>query len=874
MGQTNYGNQVLLFDYKEEAKAIKFNRINYKLLSHGIYSGGNITKVTGQSYHISLSPFIAYVETDILSVPTSIGVRIETSENINLTLNNVSDKYVVGRFEWINTENNFMDFLVVSSPLSSDIIFGKLVFTGGTVETVSDTIDTSQKSYAFNYYYGTQNYNPPFKVVADDPYSTTVKVYPGKAVINGKVVELTQITTSPVFTDVVSGRKDILYLKQDGTLYIENGAESGSPVLKQFKDEYLPLAIISRSSGATDVRGANITYLHPLFHKSGQLTGTDFETFYFNRDDNTNGVFFDTLDSAINPVYVYPNPNNPEPYDYYKYLAIKNNEGTDYRRIKTSGIHFDGHELVREYIWGSSEGMSPDKKDLPCLTIRNTEFVTGVNNTVQKHSILRLMSPDNPATYERESTLALQTFSTVSGHTFDHIWDISLHNLIEEDYGTPTKAINVLQNLSGSDRLDFVWVHRWVDGEALARDSMRLIGSSGNLELLGHLIPISTITSEVSASNIGASDKRYAIVYADALNSKTSLISPLVTAVNIKHADSANNNIVLGASAVTINSTTLTTNAISGTTFASSAGITSPLLKHATASGTNVTLNADGTTTLLGVSCASLTSSGAISGTTITGSGAMSGASLILNGAVLGSNKLSVTGNTLLTGALSVTGTSTLSNTGITGTLGVVGSITVTSGSISADTNISANANLSAGGTLQVTGKSTFNEEVTVVSGKALKVQTITPIGASSSIGAAGSGNRFTAGHFDKCYGAVGNDYADIYNYPIEKEDIKFGKVYVFDIENNTLEVSSKYAQKNIVGITSDEYSYLAGEGKGIPISVGGFLNIKLPMYYPVGTPLTCGPEGKLYKANWFVKLFFPERIIAKVVGYNKIKVV
>lgn len=866
MGQTNYGNQNLLFDYKEEAKGIKFNRINYKLLSHGIYSGGDITKVTGQSYHISISPFIAYVETAVPSVPTNIGVRIETTTAVNITLNNVSDKFVVGRFEWINTENNFMDFLVVSSPLSSDIIFGKLVFTGGNVTDVSATIDVSQKSYAFNYYYGTQNYNPPLKVVASDPYSTVVKVSPGKAVINGKVVELTQLTTSPVFSNVTTGRKDILYLKQDGSLYIEEGVESGSPVLKQFKDEYLPLAVISRSAGATDVRGADITYLHPLFHKSGQLTGTDFETFYLNRDDNTDGVFFDTLDSAISPVYQFPQPSS----DSFSYLAIKNNEGTDYRRIKTSGIHFDGHELVREYIYGD---YPPSDKDLPCLSIKNTTLTSGVHNTPQKHTILKLEAPNNPTTVKREATISLQNIYDVGGTTKEFLWDISFHNLTqEEDWsGQPTRAINAVKDFTGGTLLDYVWVHESkvnYSNPYVYRESMALKGATGNLELYGNLIPTSTITSEVSASNIGASATRYATVYSNAVDSKASVTTPLVIATNLKHTDSANNNIVLAASSVTINSTTLSTQAISGTTITSSGGITSPTLKHASASGTNVTLNSDGTTTTLGLSCASLTSSGAISGTTITGSGALSGATLTLGGGTLGSDKLLVTGGAKVTSTLVVEGTATTKNINTTGTIAVAGNITAT-------TSIAATTSLSAGTTLSVAQLSTLtggiNTSTISASGTVTADNLVPNSNGTGSIGS--SGTKYGAGYFNKCYGAVGNDYADIYKHPIEEKDIKFGKVYVYDIHTDSLHLSTKYAEKNIVGIASNQYSYLAGDGKGIPISVGGFLDVSLPVQYPIGTPLTCGPEGKLYKANMFIKLFFPERIIAKVVGYNKVKV-
>ena len=44
MGSTNYGNQIINFDYKSPATAEKFNNLTYQIIPRGIYEGGLLTK--------------------------------------------------------------------------------------------------------------------------------------------------------------------------------------------------------------------------------------------------------------------------------------------------------------------------------------------------------------------------------------------------------------------------------------------------------------------------------------------------------------------------------------------------------------------------------------------------------------------------------------------------------------------------------------------------------------------------------------------------------------------------------------------------------------------------------------------------------------
>ena len=124
-----------------------------------------------------------------------------------------------------------------------------------------------------------------------------------------------------------------------------------------------------------------------------------------------------------------------------------------------------------------------------------------------------------------------------------------------------------------------------------------------------------------------------------------------------------------------------------------------------------------------------------------------------------------------------------------------------------------------------------------------------------------------------RVYGAVGNDYADAIEIDNEIE-IEYGFCYIRD-KNGFTRKSNKKAEKGIIGIATDTESFSANsydnkDENRIPISVAGFVLAHLDKSYPTGTVLTSYKDGKLTKASFFVKMFYPERIVATV--YKEIK--
>ncbi len=134
MGSTDYGNQILTFDYKQTATSQGFNKLNYEILSPGIYKGGLLTKNTDTL--VDVSPLICFIEDKL---GNGLGVRIETTTTPNIIVD-PTIPYIILRFEWANTDNVYADIIGVAqaSLLSTDLILGICLFDGSVMRTVFD----------------------------------------------------------------------------------------------------------------------------------------------------------------------------------------------------------------------------------------------------------------------------------------------------------------------------------------------------------------------------------------------------------------------------------------------------------------------------------------------------------------------------------------------------------------------------------------------------------------------------------------------------------------------------------------------------------------------------------------------------------------
>ena len=115
----------------------------------------------------------------------------------------------------------------------------------------------------------------------------------------------------------------------------------------------------------------------------------------------------------------------------------------------------------------------------------------------------------------------------------------------------------------------------------------------------------------------------------------------------------------------------------------------------------------------------------------------------------------------------------------------------------------------------------------------------------------------------NKVYNAVWNDLADC--IPVDDDvELEPGRCYCFNGTN--YHKSNKYLADGIIGIHSDTYGMHMGAKQGVKqmdVAVAGFVLAYVDQEYPVGTPLTCGPDGMLVKIEREDKIEYPEKIIA-----------
>lgn len=135
------GEQILAFDYMQEARAAGFNRIFCDLLPYGVYTGGKLTRASDTS--VTVSPVVCFIRSNEAD---NVATRIQTQKECTLSLCahpgepiDASKQYIVLRFGWHNQDKNFMDVLAVgwtddtlnADPdylMPFDIILGRVQF--------------------------------------------------------------------------------------------------------------------------------------------------------------------------------------------------------------------------------------------------------------------------------------------------------------------------------------------------------------------------------------------------------------------------------------------------------------------------------------------------------------------------------------------------------------------------------------------------------------------------------------------------------------------------------------------------------------------------------------------------------------------------
>jgi len=282
MGTQNHGLQEITYEYYEEATAEDFNKRFLDILPRGIYKGGYFTKVSDSE--ITLSTFTAEIgdENEQVSVKTSAVATIKDATLDSGTLDS-GHPYIVLRWAFVEQQNNYVEIHAIASVATAqanDIIVGKIIFDGGSI----DSFDYTDRTFL-----NVQDLF--FKVETSSGMYVQLRA--------GKIQDGTQYIVVPEQKvgafDVPGGsnsRIDLVYIDTDGTVKIKKGTEVVSPVAPNYENK-LVVAEVKIVNGDTDIPADRITDVRSFILP---LVSVNFGS-WVSKSNNT--VYFATTDGFV-----------------------------------------------------------------------------------------------------------------------------------------------------------------------------------------------------------------------------------------------------------------------------------------------------------------------------------------------------------------------------------------------------------------------------------------------------------------------------------------------------------------------------------------------------------------------------------------------
>ena len=289
---TNLGNQSLVWDYRQEARAKGFNQAFCDVLPYGLYTGGHLKRVSDTI--INVGYLVCVIKSDEAD---KVALRVETVDDQDISLATVyggefadpSKPFIVLRFGWQDVEINYMNMLAVgwsTNPAETsedklhpfDIILGKVIFeetSGGQyIVSANNPFDYSRRHDVF--IKETESVAGQFRVSSSE-------VDPKKVFISGGKVNTSQgqfLVAGSEFpaegipnTDAM-GRVDLIAVDAYGKFKFILGTPAVNPLSPKYQT-YKVLAEIHRGANRTNILGSDIV---PITDSTirGQLLAGDF----------------------------------------------------------------------------------------------------------------------------------------------------------------------------------------------------------------------------------------------------------------------------------------------------------------------------------------------------------------------------------------------------------------------------------------------------------------------------------------------------------------------------------------------------------------------------------------------------------------------
>lgn len=367
------GSQNRTFFYNQGLVSSEFNKLFSKTIPTGIYEGGEIERLDDYSFRVhpvSLVIADANISKDSNQdiEGSDIAVRIRTTkitDAIHITTNppfqEITRCLVVARYAWQSDKpssipsvydpgKGFMDIVVVSEeqdPLSSnfyklwktDLILGKLNYYSsaeGYGIHPSSPVDYTRKSWSSIV---SEVIQPRLRVrsagVSEDPS----KVYVESGFVRGitGIKEVAGGTPSITPTSTLK-RTDYIYIDSDGSIKVEEGVPSSSPIPKPYYGRRV-VAEIRRGENRTSIRGDEIFQVATIPISSIEAMGIlvrDNESYYTHDvygyltvEEALKQIWEKAIDLIVPEEKVFRNPNGTrfERVDKQDGIVIRGRDG-------------------------------------------------------------------------------------------------------------------------------------------------------------------------------------------------------------------------------------------------------------------------------------------------------------------------------------------------------------------------------------------------------------------------------------------------------------------------------------------------------------------------------------------------------------------
>lgn len=307
MSSTNHGSQQITCQYFMESTGANYGRRNLDIVPVGIYSGGYLTKVSDTQ--VSLSTFVAEISDGL----NQISVRTTTPATLSsVTLDSgsisSSTPYLILRWSYELVTNNYVEvhaLATLTSRQEHDLVLGKCVFSGSTLTG----FDYSDRTFP-----RIQDQN--LRVEATPDTEMYVRLRGGVYNTGNTALKIGDQKVGPFAVPTAgNSRIDLVYIKSDGTVAIQQGTPSSSPSAPEYLGK-LVLAEVRVVNGDTNITWDRITDVRSFLQQPIAIDESSLGI-------DTNGRVQVLRDSIVPywEVYIADSHTNTHPDDFTSYLA-------------------------------------------------------------------------------------------------------------------------------------------------------------------------------------------------------------------------------------------------------------------------------------------------------------------------------------------------------------------------------------------------------------------------------------------------------------------------------------------------------------------------------------------------------------------------